>query len=84
MLTVENILDETIDDGVDPTFVIKDKFAELFKLLWADPEGFNGKRPFGNSGWKQDIVYTLEEKYGQPADEISAMIDEAVRIRFTQ
>lgn len=27
--------------------------------LWKWDEGFSGKRPFGNSGWKHDLVYPL-------------------------
>ncbi|MDD5151287.1 MAG: hypothetical protein PHC28_12575 [Flavobacterium sp.] len=41
------------------TTTIKDYIKELLLKLWEDPEGFNGKRPFGNSGWKYDIFATL-------------------------
>jgi hypothetical protein len=31
----------------------------LLAELWRDEEGFNGKRPFGNSGWQSDIYGPL-------------------------
>lgn len=31
----------------------------LLDTLWDEEEGFSGKRPFGNSGWKQDIFDAL-------------------------
>jgi len=27
--------------------------------LWTEGEGFSGKRPFGNSGWKVELYYAL-------------------------
>lgn len=35
----------------------------LLSTLWQEDEGFSGKRPFGNSGWKWD-VYTALVKAG--------------------
>lgn len=34
-------------------------FERLFTKLWDDPNHFNGKRPYGNSGWKWDVYVTL-------------------------
>ncbi len=34
---------------------------ELLLALWADGEGFSGKRPFGNSGWEYDLYVPLIE-----------------------
>ena len=31
----------------------------LLTKLWREGEGFNGKRPFGNSGWKYDVYKPL-------------------------
>lgn len=31
----------------------------LLKELWAEGEGFSGKRPFGNSGWEYDLYKAL-------------------------
>jgi hypothetical protein len=32
---------------------------KLLRKLWAEEEGFSGKRPFGNSGWSLDLIYSL-------------------------
>jgi hypothetical protein len=34
---------------------IGDYLKQLLADLWIEEEGFNGKRPFGNSGWKHEI-----------------------------
>lgn len=33
----------------------------LLARLWTDGEGFSGKRPFGNSGWEDDLLEALSE-----------------------
>jgi len=38
---------------------VRDYFKALLATLWVEEEGFSGKRPFGNSGWKQDIAREL-------------------------
>lgn len=34
---------------------------ELAKRCWTYEEGFSGKRPLGNSGWKYDVYFALAE-----------------------
>ena len=38
---------------------IVDYLNNLFQALWREGEGFNGKRPFRNSGWSLDLTYSL-------------------------
>jgi hypothetical protein len=33
----------------------------LLSQLWREEEGFDGKRPFGNSGWQNDVYSALVE-----------------------
>lgn len=33
----------------------------LLKMVWSEGEGFDGKRPFGNSCWEFDIYIALSE-----------------------
>jgi hypothetical protein len=40
---------------------VKDFLEQLLLTVWAEEEEFSGKRPFGNSGWKQDIGAALIE-----------------------
>jgi hypothetical protein len=34
-------------------------FRELLHELWKEGEEFSGKRPFGNSGWEDDLRIAL-------------------------
>lgn len=36
-------------------------FKTLLRTLWKEEEGFSGKRPFGNSGWKFSVYKGLIE-----------------------
>lgn len=40
---------------------IRHYLVELAKQCWIEEEGFGGKRPFGNSGWKWDVYFALAE-----------------------
>lgn len=44
-------------DGVQMT--LRKYFRDLLKQLWESGESFNGKRPFGNSGWQECIYLAL-------------------------
>lgn len=38
---------------------IKSYLKKLLKLVWSEEQGFNGKRPFGNSGWQYEVYIAL-------------------------
>jgi hypothetical protein len=38
---------------------IKEYFIALLEALWNEKEGFDGKRPFGYSGWEYEIYRVL-------------------------
>lgn len=38
---------------------VKEMLQELLTKVWDEEEGFSGKRPFGNSGWKYDVAAAL-------------------------
>lgn len=38
---------------------IREYLKQLLSTLWAEGEGFSGKRPFGNSGWDYDLYRPL-------------------------
>jgi hypothetical protein len=48
------------DHGKEMT--IRDYFKLILLKLWKEDECFDGKRPFGNSGWQEQIHKLLEEK----------------------
>lgn len=41
---------------------IREYLHALLRTLWAEGEGFSGKRPFGNSGWDYDLYKPLVER----------------------
>jgi len=47
-----------LDDNVS----IKTYIKEILKVLWLEPDDFNGKRPLGNSGWQFDLYKAMIEK----------------------
>ena len=38
---------------------VREYLKALLTQLWAEGEGFSGKRPFGNSGWEREIYIAL-------------------------
>lgn len=48
-----------MDDNDADAATIKDYLKALLTTLWEEEEGFDGKRPFGNSGWQYDVYKTL-------------------------
>lgn len=55
-----NVLDLQFKCGdLGRTVTIREYFKELLLTLWAEEEGFSGKRPFGNSGWQHDVYQAL-------------------------
>jgi hypothetical protein len=46
------------DAGVQ---TVRDYLRALLLTLWREEEGFSGKRPFGNSGWKYELYKPLIE-----------------------
>jgi hypothetical protein len=49
---------------------VGDYLRKLLKLVWHDEEGFDGKRPFGNSGWQTEVYKALIK-----ADLVSGHLD---------
>jgi len=55
-----NVLDLKFkSEDLGKKVTIRQFFFELMKIFWYDPEGFSGKRPFGNSGWDSDLIICL-------------------------
>lgn len=38
---------------------IRDYLIKLLSKVWEEDEGFDGKRPFGNSGWQYELTEAL-------------------------
>ena len=55
-----NILHVTFySNDLNEELTFKEYFHRLLTTLWAEQDGFSGKRPFGNSGWDYDVYQGL-------------------------
>lgn len=57
-----NNLDKVVYEGL----TLREFLKECMKRLIIEEEGFSGKRPFGNSGWLQEIREALDIEDDQP------------------
>jgi hypothetical protein len=54
-----------LDTPMDPNendaraTTVREYLVALLARLWDQKEAFNGKRPFGNSGWEGDVYLAL-------------------------
>lgn len=59
-MTSAEILAITLEQPNDAeAFTIRDYLVKLMADVWRYRECFDGKRPFGNSGWQYDIYKAL-------------------------
>jgi hypothetical protein len=58
-MTGESLIFKSMD--LNRELSVKDYLKELLMAVWREDEGFSGKRPFGNSGWKYEIYECLIE-----------------------
>lgn len=54
-----NILDLELGRNDAKAKTVREYLKALLVTLWDKDEGFSGKRPFGNGGWKYDIYAAL-------------------------
>lgn len=59
MSKYDKALDLRFDSDAGDDLSIREYLCELLLVLWAEGEGFSGKRPFGNSGWEHDLYKPL-------------------------
>lgn len=55
----EELLDLTVDDNTLGPMKLGDFLCKLVQTLREEGEGFSGKRPFGNSGWRHGVYAAL-------------------------
>ncbi|OPG13660.1 hypothetical protein [Microbispora sp. GKU 823] len=70
-LTGAQILDTPMPPNDADAATIRDYLIALLSLVWDHGEGFNGKRPFGNSSWQYELYAALAR-----AGHIKATFDE--------
>lgn len=54
-----DVLDVPMRENDAKAATIRDYLKALLSEVWRKEEGFSGKRPFGNSGWKTDVEAAL-------------------------
>lgn len=52
-------LELRFDSDAGKNITIRDYLYTLLYKVWDEQEGFNGKRPFGNSSWSYDMYVPL-------------------------
>lgn len=58
-MTYDEILDFPHSFCDVDAYSLRGYFYKLLNTLWREGEGFNSKRPFGNSGWQCDVFTAL-------------------------
>ena len=56
---IQAVLNYPMQENDSGASTIKGYLKALLFTLWDEEEGFSGKRPFGNSGWTNDIALAL-------------------------
>jgi hypothetical protein len=57
--TAQQILDTPMAENDSGADTVRGYLTELLVVLWDAGEDFSGKRPFGNSGWQDDLHVAL-------------------------
>lgn len=52
-------LDLRFDSDAGDNLSVREYLCALLSLVWKEGEGFDGKRPFGNSGWHYEVYKPL-------------------------
>lgn len=52
-------LEVRFDSDAGDNITVRDYLRILLSTLWAEKEGFSGKRPFGNSSWEYELYEPL-------------------------
>lgn len=53
------VLDVKMPENDANAETIREYFLKLLSKVWKEEEGFDGKRPFGNSGWTSEVYNAL-------------------------
>lgn len=56
---LKEALDVRFDSDAGDDLTVRQWLRELLMLVWIEDESFDGRRPWGNSGWENDIYRPL-------------------------
>lgn len=58
---------------------VREYLSILLSTVWEEEAGFDGKRPFGNSGWKYDLIQpVIDAGLVETEEEADRVIAEAI------
>lgn len=60
-IDLQRALDVQLGDNDAEVETVREYLKELLATLLIEEESFSGKRPFGNSGWINELTEPLEE-----------------------
>lgn len=55
----EAALNIRFDSDAGDNITVRDYLFKILMMVWDEGEGFDGKRPFGNSGWDYELYRVL-------------------------
>ena len=56
---LQKVLDLEMGENDPGAGTVREYLTTLLCVVWSDAEDFDGKRPFGNSGWQSEIYDVL-------------------------
>lgn len=56
---IEQALRLPTDGGPRDGATVREYLGDLLHKVWEERDGFNGKRPYGESGWSHDLYLPL-------------------------
>ena len=72
-------LDIPLPDNDAAAKTVREYLSILLSTLWEQEQGFDSKRPFGNSGWKYELTEPLiDAGRVETEDEAERVIAEAI------
>ena len=55
----QDVLNCPMGDNDAGAATVREYLVTLLRKIWLEVEGFNGKRPFGNSSWEYEVYEAL-------------------------
>lgn len=66
-MTPAQVLDLPMGPNDANAATVRDYLIEVLRLAWRDEADYDGKRPFGNSGWQWDVYGALADALVVPS-----------------
>lgn len=77
-MTPEEVLALRLPPNDADAATVRDYLKALLLVVWREGESFSGKRPFGNSGWDNDLLDALPESATVGRD-ATDLIEDAIK-----